>query len=534
MTLLNRHFPVVAGLIAFVLYWWTRATAPTEWDSVQLVFGLDRFDVRQDSPHAPGYYGYILVGRLLRAVTPLGDTAALTLASAIAAALTVALVAVLGRDLGGRWLGIAGAAVVGTTPFFWFYGSTVASYAFEALGSVALMLLAWRARPGSWHGVAAAAVLGLIGGFRPTALLVLFPVALVAALRSNRDLRAWLYSAAAGAIAIALWFVPMILEQPGGLSEITHNNDVFWQNAARRTAVFSEGSQAGRNFKVFTAHLIVALGLVALLGLAALIVGAWRRNRAEPGATARFTPVELLLIAVIPPFAFMSLFHFGKSGYLLSLLPAAVLLALWPVARLRHNWRIVGAVAVAVIVGFATQQFLYGGGALPDRLVDRGPWFTRSVNGAPFGGTRDVIQVADRYQNVFDEIRERFDPERDVIVYVVGNGGQWYRHAMHALPEFTIHLDDGRDARTGRDNQYEREEDLVIEVPPGGDALFAVDLPTGELADLLDQGLIEAEYLDAGAGLFRVPPGLTVLGLNVQEVEGTLDEPLAVQSPPLP
>ena len=88
----------------------------------------------------------------------------------------------------------------------------------------------------------------------------------------------------------------------------------------------------------------------------------------------------------------------------------------------------------------------YYGGALPDRLVDRGPWFTRSVNGAPFGGTRDVIRVADRYQNVFDEMRERFDPERDVIVYVVGNGGQWYRHAMHALPEFTIHLDDGRDA----------------------------------------------------------------------------------------
>ena len=535
MTLLARleaRAPWVAGVAAFVAFWATRAMSPTEWDSVQLVLGLDRFDVRQDSPHAPGYWGYVAVGRLIRAVTPFDGTTALTLASALAAASTVGLVVVVGRDLAGRWLGFAAAATVATIPFFWFYGSTIASYAFEALASTVLMLLAWRARPGGRHGAVAAVVLGLAGGFRPTALIVLFPLAFVAALRANRGVRAWSVSAAAGALAVAAWLVPMTLEQPGGLREIMHNNDVFWDNAASRTSVFSDGSQAAQNFKTLTAHMVAALGLVAALGVVALAVGVRRSNRDDVArAASRFTPVELLLAATLPPFAFMALFHFGKSGYLLSLLPAAVLLALWPVARLRSRWRVAGSVAVVLIAAFGAQQFLFRAGALPSALVDEGPWFTRRANSAPFGGTRDVIRAADRYQAVFDEIRARFDPDSDVLVYVSGNGAHWYRHAMEALPEFTIHLNDTRDARTGRGDQYEREEDGAIEVPPGGQALVAVDLPTAELADMQRRGVAEAIHLDAGAAVWRVPPGETVNGVRIVEVEGALDRPLTIRSP---
>jgi hypothetical protein len=530
----SDHFPVVAGFVAFVLYWSTRAGAPTEWDGVQLTLGLDRFDVRQDSPHAPGYWNYVVLGRLFRALTPLSGTQALVLASALAAAVTVGLVGLLGRDLGGRWLGIAAAAIVGTTPFFWFYGSSVATYVFDALAGVVLMLLAWRARPHGWQGIAAAATLGISAGFRQTSILILFPLALVAALRANgRDLRAWILSAATGLAAIALWAVPMLLEQPGGLEEVLHNNEFNWDQAAGRTAVWLDGTEPGRNFKQFTAHLIAAVGLVALLGLAALVVGIWRRNRGTPGRATRFTPVELLAIGAVPPVLFMTLVHFGKSGYLLALLPAAVLLALWPVARLRGQWRAAGTFLVVLVALFGTQRFLYGAGALPDTLVDRGPWFTARVNGAPFGGTRDVIEVADRYQDVFEEMRTRFDPERDVIVYTNGNGGHWFRHAMFALPEFTIHLNDGSDGLTGRGYQYQRERDVVIEVPPGGDALFAVDLPTSEIADLQEQGRISGEFLEAGAGLWRVPPGESLFGLRVEEVESALDDEIVVRSPEL-
>ncbi|MDZ4827610.1 MAG: hypothetical protein SGJ13_14270 [Actinomycetota bacterium] len=92
---------------------------------------------------------------------------------------------------------------------------------------------------------------------------------------------------------------------------------------------------------------------------------------------------------------------------------------------------------------------------------------------------------------------------------------------------------DGSDALTGRELQYQREGDLAIEVPPGGSALFAVDLPTGETAELQAAGLVEPEYLDAGAGLWRVPPGGSLFGLTVVGAPGALDNRLGVRSPEL-
>jgi hypothetical protein len=534
----HARVPLALGAAAFAAYVATRAHAPTEWDSVQLVLGVDRFDVRQDSPHAPGYWAYVATGRVLRALTPLDAHASLTLASAIAAAITVVLVARLGTTLGGRFLGWTAATVVATTPFFWFYGATAASYAFDALASAVLMTLAWHARPGSWHGVAAAGALGVAGGFRQTALIVLFPLALLACARANRRIGTWVAAAAAGAAGVGAWLVPMVAEQPGGLREILHNDDYFWDRAASRTSVFAEGSQAGVNFRQLTAHTVVALGGIAVVGAAALVVVAGARARARRGAapgprlSRHLTPVQLLLVAAGPPFAFLALFHFGKSGYVLSFLPAAVLLCLWPCTRLAPRGKAVAAVGVALVAAVGVRQFLFEPGVLPERLVDGRLWFTRRENSAPFGGTRDVIRISDRYQEVFDEMRRRFDPERDVLVYVERNGGHWFRHATFALPEFTIHFHDGSDVLTARGGQYARARDYVVEVPPGGDAVFALDRPTEEIARLASRGVIESAAVPRGPHAWRVPPGVTVFGVEVREVPGAVDAPIIVRSPP--
>jgi len=296
-----------------VVYWSTRATAPTEWDSVQLTLGFDRFDVRQDSPHAPGYWAYIAADRLIRALTPLDGTASLALASERARLRS-------GAPRRGR----GGARARGRLP------------------------------PDVAHRVVPKRVRGRVA----------------------------------------------------------------CESRPARMAAVGRDRRGGK----LTADMVAAFGAVALLGAIGLVVAIRKRDtRARPAAFRRF---ELLFVAIVPPVLFVSLFHFGKAGYLAAFLLAAFLLALWPVARLRPKWRTVGVVGVALVSLFGTQPFLFGAGGLPDALVDRGPWFTRRLNRAPFGGTRDVLRVSDRYQAVFD-------PERDVIVYVNGNGGQWFRHAMY-------------------------------------------------------------------------------------------------------
>ena len=87
------------------------------------------------------------------------------LVSALASALASGLVVVAGRDLGGRWVGLAAGVLVATSPFAWFSGSIVSTYSFDLVLSPLLIILAWRARPHSWHGAAALVALGSGGRF---------------------------------------------------------------------------------------------------------------------------------------------------------------------------------------------------------------------------------------------------------------------------------------------------------------------------------------------------------------------------------
>ena len=51
--------PWLLGAVALAARLATAAGQPTEWDSVQLVLGVDGFDVRVETPHAPGYWLYV-------------------------------------------------------------------------------------------------------------------------------------------------------------------------------------------------------------------------------------------------------------------------------------------------------------------------------------------------------------------------------------------------------------------------------------------------------------------------------------------
>lgn len=525
----ERRAPWALALLALVLRLATAARWPTEWDSVQLTLGLDRFDVTEGSPHAPGYWLYVAAGRLVRAVTPLDGIQSLTVLAALASAATVGLAVVVGRELGGRWLGLAAGATLLASPFLWFYGSTVDTYVFDALASVVLLLLAWRARPGGRHGVAAAAVTGVAAGLRQTSLLVLGPLALVAVLRSVRSARQAVAAAVAGLGAVALWLVPMVLEQPGGWSSLQATNRRTWREAAAQ-ASFVAGAPARAvldNLAQATGHALVALLLV--LPATAVAGALWLSGRRGGGPVRRhgpLTPPRLLAVALVPPFAFTVVVFFGKAGYVLSYLPAAVLLALWPATRLDSRGRAAVGVLVALGVALSAQRFVLGEGILPTRTLDRAPWFTHREHGAPYRLTRLELRRVDRETEAYRELAGAFDPTRDVLVYAFLNGHHRYRHAMLTLPEFTIHhVRDGEDQDVGYGFRWWHEYDHRLEVPPGGRAVWVLDVRTPELQALLDSGTAEAVTLPTGPTVYVTGPGASLYGVVVEETAGAIGDP---------
>lgn len=540
----DRAVPWVLFAVALAVYTATAATGPTEWDSVSLMFGVDGFDVTQAAPHAPGYWLYVFSGRMIRTLTPLGTHDSLVAAAALAAAATVALVYVLGRSLSGRWLGGAAAGVIFTSPFIAFYGSSVGSYSFDALASVVLLLMAWRAHPGSWHGIAAAGALGLAAGVRQSSIVLLGPLALVAAVRSVRTVRAAAAVAGAGLVGLAVWVVPMSLEQPGGLGVVTTNSSRIWRESVTVSSPLYGAPAEGVRYNLGQAggYTLAAVALLLPIAAVAVVVLHVRRRvhhgsqdldrpRSRryglPSGRPRLSAPVLLTLAAVPPSVFLALFHFGKAGYVLSYLPALVLLLLWPVAHLPNRLRITLTAGIVLACLIQGQRFLGGDpGILPARFAEGRPWFTQSRFGAPYRLTTaamsQVTQDTDRYR----ALTTVFDPQRYVLVYVHMNGGHRYRHAMLTLPRFRAHLIQGPfHEYSGRNRRWNHERDHELELPPGARAVLVVDEPRAEVLQLVASGVARAVRLPTGPTVYVVPAGVTVYGVPLV-TDASLDERL--------
>ena len=394
LDLLDLLLPWVLGGATLAARLATAASGPTDWDSSQFAAAVGHYDVAHGRPQPPGYYLYVVAGRLVHDIGP-GVIQSLVLVAAVASAVAVGLTVVAGRDLGGRWVGLAAGLLVATSPFAWYSGSIVATYSFDLLAAPLLIILAWRARPHSWHGVAAVAALGLLAGFRQSAVLAFALLALLAVLGSVRRIREGLLVLAAAVASVAVWFVPMALAQPGGVRAWARATDLQSTGIARASSVLDHAVGATVNLGTFAAYTTVALAPLAVLAVLSFCVLAVRgvgrrlggsRSRAPRGrpgtidvgagtaplllppnlargrnrGRGRSGPVPvppparldvdagawsrpwyqsraaILAAAVLPPMAVVALVAFAKSGYLLAYLPGAVIaLLLVPAALLR-------------------------------------------------------------------------------------------------------------------------------------------------------------------------------------------------------
>src|SRR5829696_3173209 len=498
----GRRLPVWAvpwllGVVALAARLLTAASQPTEWDSVQLVLGMDGFDVRLETPHAPGYWLYVAAGRGVRAVGPLDAHGSLLLLSALASGATVGLAYAVGRALAGRWLGLAAAGYLLCAPVLWYHGSIVSTYPFDALVGLALVWLAATARPSLRFPVLTCVVLGLGCGIRPSMALVFAPIAAVALARGIRGLRALASAAAAGTVAVLAWLVPMLAEQPGGYDAWRATTRRVFLGAAETTSLVYGGPDAAANLERAVRYTLAAVGPLAIVAVVALAVGQLRtRGTGRPVAAAGSSAL-LLLVAAGPPLAVVALLHYPKAGYGLAYLPALVLLLLLPAARLPRRERAAAGILLTLICLATTGRFLTGSAGL----------------------TWQDIQRVDQVAVAFASLPTVTDPGRDVLVFVEPFGAERYRLAMYRLPRYRAVM--AREGQVVRGAFGGREHPVAagrhVQVAPGGRVVLVVDPADAELAALQADGTARRLQLATGRPVWAVGPGVEVYGLRVVE-----------------
>ncbi len=461
--------PTSVALVTLVLRLIAGANGPTDWDSAQYAAAVGHFDVTHGEPQPPGYWLYVESGRLLHRGLGLGTIDGLVLVAAVASALAAGLTAWAGRDLGGRWVGLAAGLVIATSPFAWFSGSIVATYSFDMVAASLLIILAWRARPGSWHGVIAVAAFGVLAGFRPSMVQELVLLALIPVVASTRSWRRLLVTIAAGAAGVALWLVPMAGRQPGGLRAWAHATRVETIGAERATSVLDHATGGTVNLGTFAGYTVLALGPLALLTVLAGLALLVRRWSGRRGRGTDLTPsggpvapmpgsswsrpwyqsrTAILIAAIVPPVLVVSLVEFAKGGYLLAYLPGAVIALLLALGALNRRsdgtgrssrpWLVVTSVGVVLVALLGVQRFVSGEGVLPGQLLHRsgGVWLQRSAYQAPYADTWKAIRAADADDVALHALAPLIRSRSDVVVFdTVDDGADIYRNAGWELPD---------------------------------------------------------------------------------------------------
>lgn len=231
----------------------------------------------------------------------------------------------------------------------------------------------------------------------------------------------------------------------------------------------------------------------------------------------------MLSVAVAGPLLFALLVHFGKAGYVNGYLPGLVLLLLLPCVLLPKRALALAGVVVAGACLFNLERWTLKDYLLPPTSGNTsGIWFTQPQYGWPYPITWREIRKTDRETRQYLALRRRFDPDRDVLVYVGPNGGYRFRHANLTLPEFTIHfVAPPVDAHTVIRRHVEHDYDSVIEVPPGGRAVWVLDGDPPEMAEQSARGLLHAEDL-AGRRVWVTEPGARLYGVSVEERPGAV------------
>jgi len=436
----------VVGLLflaGVALYSPFRARLAYHWDSAEFTLAVTNYNVALSQPHPPGYFLYVMAGRV--AYWLVGDAhAALVWLSILCGAVLAAVVFCLGTALFDRRAGLAAALFTLTSPQVWFHSGVALTYVVDALAVTLTVLVCWRAAAAgvSWRqaagiGALVAAVAGIRQQSAPGLIVVLLLVFAAAGPARGRKLLIGLGTALLVGMA---WFVPMI-QMSGGWGSYLEAVRRFSQVVAVKSGI-SAGIDA-MLWNLFFAALFCLNGL--LLGAGLLVAGllyrvGWVSPDRKTEWDGRHGRALVWLAGWVLPMLFIGvvLAYTDGPGHVFSYLPAFLLLA--GVVTAQIQGAALRRTVVALVVAVNAFAFL----AWPPAWD--GVFFRT-------GATVRVLREHDtQLDRTVAAARAHARPEDTIILHAREYFLFGMRHFQLYLPEFT---------------HYQLAPDRALVTPPG-------------------------------------------------------------------
>lgn len=315
-------------------------------DSVQYALGIDHYNLSMHQPHPPGYFLYVMLGKLVNYVVH-DPNRAFVLLSILFSGLAVVAVYQLGRELFDRQTALLAALLALTSPNLWFHGEVAMNYVVEAFTSTAIALLCWQVARGKEDRIwLLATVLAVAGGIRQNTPVFLLPLVLYSV--RNVPIRKIAAAVLLCAGITLCWVIPMVL-MTGGLNEYIGAFQELWKFNTGHNSAFEKGltalalcSRALFNFTTLSIG-----GGVVLLGLNLYYFIRNRHFEHFCSEQARF-----IALWMTPTFLFYLLIfiHPANPGYVLIILPPLLLLTAKSVVNLNDRLGLIGKISAAAML----------------------------------------------------------------------------------------------------------------------------------------------------------------------------------------
>lgn len=419
-------------IILFLLTIFSRLPFTSEYiyhfDSGHFIFGMKHYDIMLHQPHPPGYFLYVMLGRVCNQFITDANYA-LILLSIIFSGLTVVTVYFLATEIFDKRTGILAAFLALSSPNFWFNGEVALTYSCEAFFSAFIGLLCWRASKGEkdylWFSVAA---LALAGGFRQNTPFFLFPLWFYS---TRKEPIGKVFSALIVFTIISIsWFLPMVL-LTGGIDSYLEALEELMRFNTGNVSVMEKGLPALETYARIL-HSFITYTLGAALPCTLLAVYVLVRNRS---VSVLKNTKSIFLVCWLAPSLMFYLFFFIRQdnpGYVLLLMPPLVLTAAKALTYLSSE--------LEELSGKNIHRILFSLVILINAIIFLFPHNALSRNG---------INEHDRnIENVLSNLKI-FNPE--TTIFFVGPYTFYsYRHLMLYLPEFTVFQVDTRISSNGQ------------------------------------------------------------------------------------
>lgn len=398
------------------------------WDAAQFELSLQNFSVHMHQPHPPGYLLFVGLAKALSLV--LSNHWALVAESVLFGWVAVMLLYILATEIWPEQSWLRRFATLGflLNPLFWFYRETGLTYTVDAAAGLAvawLCLGTLRYRRHSYF-IANSIVVPLACGFRPSLLVLLAPLWLLAAWHHKRNWRfVLLWAGVALAIALA-WFIPLLVLS-GGVTAYFIDSGKLYSNVSGQTSIFAGASLSSiwQQIRLLLSTLLYSWNsvVIALLGSAVLGVWRWRQIGWRTGWLVHNKMILWVLAWILPATLLYSFVHLGQLGYVVFLIPVGYIGALPALQWLQRRsqfWWIVGL----VILLTHALIFLWikpGYGHPEYRPVTTAQhWLQTAARVAPnlFKLNRTVLAEHDATMMAYQTVLSTADPTTTVIVAV--------------------------------------------------------------------------------------------------------------------